>query len=135
MKIKLLRNVDGLAKNSVLSVRKISATADDVTYQITDGSSAGMILVCDIFDFTEIENEAIYSEKEYNNLKEFYLEELKKEKEQTHLFQSLARDMANKVKEKNKEIERLNFFLESSSIALMASCEALERLKETKQSR
>lgn len=79
-----------------------------------------------------VEEEKVYTEKEWNDLKEHHMEQLKKEREQTATFQVLAREMTEKVKEKNKEVEKLSFFLECSKIALRVSCEAIETLKAAK---
>lgn len=60
------------------------------------------------------------------------LSKLQKERQEKERAQELVRELTNQLNKNNKEIEKLNFFLECSKIALTASCKAIEALKEKK---
>lgn len=135
MKVKVIKNVNygngvTISQGEILKVRVLNIQnllGDSWVYQIIEGKHSGDRLSPEFC--IEIEEEKLYSEKEWNDLKEHHLVQLNKEREQTATFQVLAREMTEKVKEKNKEIEKLSFILECSKIALQASCGAIETLK------
>ncbi|MDA6191657.1 hypothetical protein OSK27_25720, partial [Escherichia coli] len=58
-----------------------------------------------------------------------YMAALDKEKQKKERAQQMVRDLTAQINIKNKEIEKLNFFLECSSLALQVSCQAIETLK------
>lgn len=137
MKIKILKRVPGHAGKSILPGEILEARIFATTpfqfnapFQITDGEFSGAIVQREFA--MEIKDEKLYTEKEFNDLKEHYLEKLKKEQDQAVLFQTLSRDLTDQIKQKNKELERANFFIDILSIAFKASCEAIQKLKEEK---
>lgn len=70
-----------------------------------------------------------YSEKEWNDMENEYMAALDKEKQEKERAQEIVRELTAQINNKNKEIEKLNFFLECSSLALQVSCQAIETLK------
>lgn len=99
-------------------------------FQVIDGQYSGLLINRDAC--IEVEEEKQYTEAEWNELKEHYVKELNKEKGQAALFQSLARELTVQIKQKNKELERANFFIDALSVALKASSEAIETLRGQK---
>ncbi|MDF1511079.1 hydrolytic enzyme [Bacillus phage vB_Bacillus_1020A] len=99
-------------------------------YQIIEGEHSGAIIPRE--NAIEIENEKIYTEKEWNDLENHYLSLLDKESEKAKRAEDLVMELTKKIEPKNKEIEKLTFFVEMLSTALKASCKAIEALKEQK---
>lgn len=63
------------------------------------------------------------------NLENYYLARIAKEREEKERAQEMVRELTNQINNKNKEIEKLTFFVECSNLALRASCQAIETLK------
>lgn len=101
-------------------------------YQIIEGPYSGTIIDREFCMEVEVENEKVYTEKEWNDLKDHHLAQLKKEKDQTVLFQKLSRELASEIKKKNQENERLNFLVDVLIKVLRASTIVVEVLKEKK---
>ncbi|PAE21989.1 hypothetical protein CHH80_03585 [Bacillus sp. 7504-2] len=99
-------------------------------FQIIEGEHSGVIIPRE--NAIEIENEKIYTEKEWNDLENHYLSLLDKESEKAKRAEDLVMELTKKIEPKNKEIEKLTFFVEMLSTALKASCKAIEALKEQK---
>jgi hypothetical protein len=65
-------------------------------------------------------------------LENYYLARLAKEREEKERAQQMVHELTAQINNKNKEIEKLNFFLNCSNLALVASCQAIETLRENK---
>ncbi|MBS4188678.1 hypothetical protein KHA94_00390 [Bacillus sp. FJAT-49705] len=137
MKIKIIKDIrlghGWLRVGDEFSVRNFPSSnlfTINNPYQIIEGSFSGVVVPRE-FCILHSEEKA-YTEKEWNDLKEHHLAQLKKEREQTAIFQGLARKLTEELQKKNKENERLDFFVTVLSTALKASCEAIKTLKEKK---
>ncbi|USK46320.1 hypothetical protein [Cytobacillus oceanisediminis] len=62
-------------------------------------------------------------------LESYYLAKIVKEREEKERAQQMVRELTTQINKKNKEIEKLTFFLDCSSLALQVSCQAIETLK------
>lgn len=137
MKIKMIKRIISSKKviqtGEVLNVRVYpdgNLLGFNRPFQVIEGEFSGCVIPLDAC--IKLEEEKTYTEKQWNDLENYYLAKLDKGREQTAIFQGLARDLTDKVKDKNKEIEKLNFFLEATSTALVAACQSIEILKENK---
>ncbi|MFE4523450.1 hypothetical protein ACFRCQ_15275 [Cytobacillus firmus] len=100
----------------------------DQFYVVKDGFFAGCKIhkcACEVVKPT-------YSEKEWNDMENHYMAALDKERQEKERAQQMVHELTVQINNKNKEIEKLNFFVECSNLALRASCQAIETLKESK---
>lgn len=94
-------------------------------YVVKDGFFKGSKLRKDFCKVVDIR----YSEKEWNDMENEYMAALEKEKQEKERAQQMVRELTAQINNKNKEIEKLTFFLDCSSLALQVSCQAIETLK------
>lgn len=73
--------------------------------------------------------ERLFTWSEVKAAEDVLLAKLQKEKHEKELAHQLVRELTHQMNLKNKENEKLTFFVEALSIALKASCEAIETLK------
>ncbi|MEK4149040.1 hypothetical protein NST02_18415 [Robertmurraya sp. FSL W8-0741] len=99
-------------------------------FQIIEGEHSGVIIPRE--NAIEIENEKIYTVKQWKDQEDYYTEKLIKAEDKTKRLEKLVNELTKQIDPKNKEIEKLTFFVEMLSTALEASCKAIEALKEQK---
>jgi hypothetical protein len=86
----------------------------------------------------------VYTENQVKVFENYYIARLKLEREQKERAQALVKELTEKLKDKNnehikvmknkdEEIEKLNFFVTALTVALTATCEAIQRLKESEK--
>jgi hypothetical protein len=84
----------------------------------------------------------VYTEQQVNAIENYYLARLKNEQAQKERAQALVKELTDKMNHKNneqtkkmiekdKEIEKLTFFVAALTVALTTTCEAIQRLKES----
>lgn len=101
-----------LRKGTIVEARLFSTLPFqfNAPYQITDGPQSGVIVPRE--NCIEIqEDEKKLSQTEWMAMENYYLAKLNNEKEQKEHAQQLARDLTEQIKLKNKEITKLEFFL------------------------
>lgn len=117
MQVKMIKNFKvnnavTIQKGTVLPVR-IFVTAPlqfNAPIQVIDGPHSGEFIPREAC--IEVKDEdKVYSEKEWADLKNFYADKLIKENGERHRAQQLVRELTEQVKLKNKEITKLEFFL------------------------
>lgn len=109
MRIKLLKTLNQIGRGAILPVRKISKDEKDASiYQVIEGPHIGTILNSWSNDFLEMDDEEKkYTEKQWNDLENYYLAKLDKERESKELMQGLLQQSTMTINRKNVEIEKL----------------------------
>ncbi len=123
-----------IKKGEVFKVRKLGNPSliypNAWVYQIIEGKHSGSRIPPEFC--LEIEGSRTFTEKEWNDMENEYMAALDKEKQEKERAQQMVRELTAQINNKNKEIEKLNFFLDCSNLALVASCQAIETLRENK---
>jgi hypothetical protein len=86
-------------------------------------------------DFIKVftsEPEKVYTEKQWNDMENYYGARLAKEREQKDRAQQHVINLTESIKKKNDEIEKLNFFLEVSRFGLELAVLGLKDLNRQK---
>ncbi len=96
-------------------------------YQIINGNYSGVVVPRE--NCIVLSEEKTITEKEHNQVKYHYIAKLTNAVEEKKRAQQMVRDLTAQINNKNKEIEKLTFFLDCSSLALQVSCQAIETLK------
>jgi acyl-[acyl carrier protein]--UDP-N-acetylglucosamine O-acyltransferase len=136
MQVKLIKAVNIIngpiiPKGEVCTVR-IFATVPfqfNPPFQIINGRYSGhMIPQGSCIEFS---NERTYTEEEVKKIEKVYREIIEKEQQAKEKAVQLAANASKKLVEKNKEIEKLEFYVSALSIGLSASSEAIKVLRNT----
>lgn len=96
-------------------------------YQIIDGNYSGVVVPRE--NCIVLLEEKTITEKEHNQMKNHYIAKLTNAIEEKKRAQQIVHELTAQINNKNKEIEKLTFFVECSNLALRASCQAIETLK------
>lgn len=94
-------------------------------YQVIDGEFSGMIIEREHAMKMEEENQ---TEKESSTT-----DRLKKEREQKERAQELVKSLENQLRQKNSEIEKLEYFITSLTLSLKLSSEYVLELRKQLQ--
>lgn len=140
MRVKTLKDINDVSsrqlikKGETFEVRILN-TANLINpnawvYQIIEGKYSGARLSPEFC--LEIENSRTFTEKEWDGLVKSYMGDIEREREEKKRAQQMVHELTAQINNKNKEIEKLNFFLNCSNLALVASCQAIETLRENK---
>lgn len=113
-------------KGEILNVRDITCLGQPV-YQVTEGKFAYCVIPK---EYCKEYVEKTYTEKQWNDLENYYLGLLDREREQKERAQKLVKDLTDQINKKNDETERLNFFVNILSGALRFSIKEITKLKE-----
>lgn len=130
LKIDRIRSVRTGEEHTVRHLPSDSFLAINRPFQIIEGEHSGVIVPREYCIL--VEEQKRYSEKDWNLVKNHFTASLDKEKQEKERAQQMVRDLTAQINNKNKEIEKLNFFLNCSNLALVASCQAIETLRENK---
>jgi hypothetical protein len=117
MKVKMIKNqkvnpVVELQKGTIFEVRVFSELPlqFNAPFQIIDGDHSGIIIPREYCIEVKDETKAL-TESDWKAREDYYLARLNKEKEEKERAQQLIRDLTEQLKLKNKEIGKLEFFL------------------------
>jgi hypothetical protein len=112
-----------IPKGTVLNVK---INENNAFYTIIDGPYKGNQYWIHHFD----KHENLYSEHEWIDMKNQYLTELEKERAAKERAIEMVSSLSTQIVKKNKEIEKLNFFVSALAIGLSASSEAIQAIRE-----
>lgn len=101
-------------------------------YEVTEGKYQGPFIHPDNCEV--IPDKKTYTEQEWNDMENYYLKQLDKEREQKESANQLVKELTNKINKKNQEIERLDFFTNVLSGSLKAMTEAFHKVKSAEKS-
>ncbi|MBU5406655.1 hypothetical protein KQI08_12185 [Paraeggerthella hongkongensis] len=127
LKIDRIRSVRTGEEHTVRHLPSDSFIAINRPFQIIEGEHSGIIVPREYCIL--VEEQKKYSEREWNDMENEYMAALDKETREKERAQQIVRELTAQINNKNKEIEKLTFFLNCSSLALRASCQAIETLK------
>ncbi|EFV78981.1 hypothetical protein HMPREF1013_00865 [Bacillus sp. 2_A_57_CT2] len=136
MEVKTLKNLNQttcgqIKKGEVFKVRKLGVPSlinpNAWVYQIVEGKHSGSRLAPEFC--LEIGNIKTFTEQEWNEMENHYMDALDKERQEKERAQEMVHKLTEQINNKNKDIEKLTFFVECSNLALRASCQAIETLK------
>jgi hypothetical protein len=123
-KVDLFVGANGIIpKGSVLNVK---INENNAFYTIVDGPYKDNQYW--IHHFDEYEN--LYSEKEWNDMENHYMSELDKVQAKYDRAIEMVSSLSIQIVKKNREIEKLDFFVSALTIGLSASSEAIQALRE-----
>lgn len=129
MKVKLINptisKIGWLDPGLILEVEEI-----EKFYEIKQGFFKGSKiskLACEV-----IEEDKTYTEKQWNDMKTQYIEELDSEKSKTKYAYEIVQNLTIQLCKKNDEIRKLNFYLESLTKGLKVAGEALREMRNNK---
>lgn len=108
------------------TVLNVTTEENSPFYRIVDGPYKGGEYW--IHHFEKIDK--IHSEKELKDMENYYMSLLDKERAAKNRAIELAANISKQIVDKNKEIEKLNFYISALTIGLSASSEAIQILKE-----
>lgn len=135
MKIKIVKAFQEpkgkvLGAGGVYEARRLASTPLQfgAPYQIIEGEFSGVTVPLEnamLFDEAKS-----YSEKQFKEVENYYRAKLEKERELKNKAQDALIQMSKEVVKKNKEIEKLDFYVTVLSNVLFASSEAIQVLRE-----
>jgi hypothetical protein len=134
MKVKTIKSIEFLnsiiPKESELTVYPFNVFGQEkkLFYQVREGHYKDYVL--DANDCELVPSEKSYSEKDWNEMENYYLAEIEKERNAKNRAIGLLAGVTQQLVKKNKEIENLNFYVSALTIGLTASSEAIQVLKE-----
>lgn len=117
-----------LGAGGVYEARRLASTPFQLGYQIIEGELSGVTVPLEnamLFDEAKS-----YSEKQFKEVENYYRAKLEKERELKNKAQDALIQMSKEVVKKNKEIEKLDFYVTVLSNVLFASSEAIQLLRE-----
>ncbi|WP_428909440.1 hypothetical protein [Niallia sp. Krafla_26] len=114
-------------KGTVLEVKKSKVCGLD-SYKITTGLYQGYYLDP---SSCEVVEDVIYTEKEWNDMENYYLAEIDKEKEQTKRAYEIVSNLSYHLKKKHKEIEKLEYYLGALAKGLNVAGEAMREMRNS----
>lgn len=138
LKVKVIKNVN-LKRGPIIPegeecTVRILPTAPfqfNPPYQIIDGPYSGHILSRDCC--IELSNEKTFTGEEVIKIEKIYQDIIEKELKEKEKAVELAANASKQLVEKDKEIEKLTFYLKASGLALEAVIESLQRVKELEE--
>jgi predicted RNase H-like nuclease (RuvC/YqgF family) len=78
-------------------------------------------------------NEKVYTEKEWNDMENYYMALLDKEREQKNRAQQHVINLTESIKKKRAEIEQLEYFITSLTLSLKLSSDYVVKLRSQLQ--
>lgn len=129
MKAKLTKDVETLIgdihKGVELNVKELSPGG--YTFIVTDGYFKGVGLPAHALTF--VTEEKTFTKKEVEAIEKVHLAKLEKERELKELSQQLVKNLTEKLKQKNAEIDHLKYFITSLTLSLKLSSEYVMKLR------
>lgn len=142
MKVKLIKDTPinekiSICKGQIFEVRPILLTKFfgpiQKGYQIINDNCQFMGEFLPVEHCLEQPEEQTYTEKEWNDMENYYLSLLDKEREKKKNCHKLIDGLTEQINQKNREIEKQNFFVEALSLSLELGCAEIKKLREQRK--
>jgi hypothetical protein len=109
------------------TILNVSPTKENIFYEILDGPYQGHQYWIHHFEKVEL----TYTEKQWNDMENHYMAELDKVRAKYDRAIILLIDITKQAVKKNKEIEKLEFYVSALTIGLTASSEAITIIRNS----
>lgn len=125
-----LKNIP-VESGTVLKVRALSDRILDFNprYQIIEGLLSGEFIPKECI--IRVEEEKKFTEKQWNDMENHYMKQLEDEKAKSERLESIISGLTEGLNQDKEEINRLGFYLEATSTAVLRLAETILDLKES----